>query len=466
MPATRRWPIWGFVALGCTGCSSAEPAVDVARLDTKSSATVANVFRDVVHVHVPAHAKAASASPAGSLPHTLYLNGYGTRAIAGATLFTGEDARQNLSKIVGDEFGNATRTIPSFAQGSANWSLVLGCVQEGLRQYAVTVTDTRPASSTEYIMAMVGGRCTDWSKCSDDVLGQAELNVGGPDYSPIDFVAEIDRWTGLPLPWTSICSSVLHEVGHSYGLQHPHDYPQDLMATCVPNTFARPQYQEHVSTTCDDDHCNEVACDADPTRSGVDSATQLVDVVGGSGFQWSDVPVGSTFYYYIQANSEFGYTRGWPFPDNSYHPNDDMRRQEFMELAVNGTEHSARSTIQRFTDVPDSNPYSIYVNTAFDLGIVSGCGVGSFCPADPLKRAQATKIVVTAMGWPLVYPTTPSFTDVPRARGYPYQYVETAVAHGLVGGYGDGTFRPWNNVTRGQANKIVYNAWATRPHNR
>ena len=30
-------------------------------------------------------------------------------------------------------------------------------------------------------------------------------------------------------------------------------------------------------------------------------------------------------------------------------------------------------------------------------------------------------------------------------------------AQGIIGGYADGTFRPGNNITRGQMAKILYN---------
>ena len=39
-----------------------------------------------------------------------------------------------------------------------------------------------------------------------------------------------------------------------------------------------------------------------------------------------------------------------------------------------------------------------------------------------------------------------------------YAAIETAYHHGLIGGYADGTFRPYADVTRGQAAKILYGA--------
>ena len=66
-------------------------------------------------------------------------------------------------------------------------------------------------------------------------------------------------------------------------------------------------------------------------------------------------------------------------------------------------------------------------------------------PATNVTRGQLTKIVVAppAAGWTLLNPATATFSDVPAGSTF-YPYVETAVCHGVVGGYTDGTFRPSN----------------------
>lgn len=50
-----------------------------------------------------------------------------------------------------------------------------------------------------------------------------------------------------------------------------------------------------------------------------------------------------------------------------------------------------------------------------------------------------------------------SFTDVQQGSTF-YNYVRCLSCLGIVSGYSDGTFRPNNNVTRGQLSKIVSNA--------
>ena len=48
------------------------------------------------------------------------------------------------------------------------------------------------------------------------------------------------------------------------------------------------------------------------------------------------------------------------------------------------------------------------------------------------------------------------FSDVPPDNTF-YPYIRCLVCRGIMGGYDDGTFRPYNEVTSGQASKMVSN---------
>ena len=70
------------------------------------------------------------------------------------------------------------------------------------------------------------------------------------------------------------------------------------------------------------------------------------------------------------------------------------------------------------------------------------------------------------VGTPTPGPATPtptgcglSFSDVPQSA-YFYTPVTYLACRGVVSGYGDGTFRPYNNTTRGQMVKIIVNGFA------
>jgi hypothetical protein len=96
-----------------------------------------------------------------------------------------------------------------------------------------------------------------------------------------------------------------------------------------------------------------------------------------------------------------------------------------------------------------------------------GCGTGcrEFRPGANVTRAQLCKILVGAEGWAVATQGGPYFRDVPETDPF-YAYIETAYSHNLISGYGCGVgcaeFRPGKNATRGQISKIVYGA-VTQP---
>ncbi len=93
--------------------------------------------------------------------------------------------------------------------------------------------------------------------------------------------------------------------------------------------------------------------------------------------------------------------------------------------------------------------------------MISGYADVTFRWGNNVTRAQLCKIVVLAGGWELDTHGGPHFSDVPTSDPF-YSYIETAYNHQIISGYSDGTFRPGSNATRGQISKIVYNA-VTQP---
>jgi hypothetical protein len=72
----------------------------------------------------------------------------------------------------------------------------------------------------------------------------------------------------------------------------------------------------------------------------------------------------------------------------------------------------------------------------------------------PMPTVTGTPPTATATPIPQC---TIEYTDVPLDHPF-YVYIKCLACAGVVGGYEDGTFRPGNNITRGQLSKIVSNA--------
>jgi hypothetical protein len=122
----------------------------------------------------------------------------------------------------------------------------------------------------------------------------------------------------------------------------------------------------------------------------------------------------------------------------------------------------------RYSDVPPGDTFYTYIECLSNrrainglFGWVSDSANDQYQPGASITRADAVKALVRAMGFPLQFPATPTFTDVPRTSPY-YRYIETAVAYGIISGYADHTFRPDNNLTRGQMCKVIVVAGQVR----
>src|SRR5206468_1547725 len=78
-------------------------------------------------------------------------------------------------------------------------------------------------------------------------------------------------------------------------------------------------------------------------------------------------------------------------------------------------------------DVPTTDPYCRYIDTAYSPAIFSGYACGADClefrPGNNGTRGQLCKIVVSAKGWPLYTPPTQTFRDVPPSGTF-YRYIE------------------------------------------
>jgi hypothetical protein len=178
--------------------------------------------------------------------------------------------------------------------------------------------------------------------------------------------------------------------------------------------------------------------------------------------------VQSTDYFFVPVR--YLYCRGVisGYADNTFRPFNNTTRGQLCKIVTlaKGWTIYLPST-PTFRDVPASDPFYQYIETAYHQGIISGysCGVGclEFRPGNNVTRGQLCKIIVLAQGWAIYTPPSPSFQDVQVTDAF-YQFVETAYSHGIVSGYTCGTgcleFRPGNNATRGQICKIVYNAVA------
>ncbi|MEC1179556.1 S-layer homology domain-containing protein [Metasolibacillus meyeri] len=105
----------------------------------------------------------------------------------------------------------------------------------------------------------------------------------------------------------------------------------------------------------------------------------------------------------------------------------------------------------------DLNPNADYYKPVLDLvnrGVISGYSDGTFRPSEAVTRGEAAKIMALAMGLNVTRQKNPGFTDVQQSHPY-YAYIAAIANEGIIDGFGDKTFKPNELITRGQIAKAL-----------
>ncbi len=131
-----------------------------------------------------------------------------------------------------------------------------------------------------------------------------------------------------------------------------------------------------------------------------------------------------------------------------------MRRSVlFVSLALLLTSTASAAV---FSDVPTSSPFHDAILALADAGVITGNPDGTYRPLHPLNRVAVLKMAYKAAGRE---PAVSSYDCFPKefaADAWFAPYVCDALARKFVKGYTDGTFRPNNVVTLGEALKMIY----------
>jgi hypothetical protein len=110
------------------------------------------------------------------------------------------------------------------------------------------------------------------------------------------------------------------------------------------------------------------------------------------------------------------------------------------------------------TSPPANTPTSPAATVTAPANTPTSPPAATITPGGPSVTPPAPSATSTSLT-PQPSPTscTLTFTDVPPSQTF-YQWIRCLACLGIINGYPDGTFRPNNNVTRGQLSKIASNS--------
>jgi hypothetical protein len=192
------------------------------------------------------------------------------------------------------------------------------------------------------------------------------------------------------------------------------------------------------------------------------------------------VPANHTFYAFVRCLACQGILGG--YDDGTFKPDNPITRGQIAKVVSNAAGYSDTPTGQTYEDVPTDSTFYVWIERLSSRGHMGGYECGRegepcnapnnrpyFRPFGNATRGQLAKIVANAAGVTGA-PTGQLYTDVADDHPF-YVWIMRLTELGVMGGYecgGEGEpcdnenrpyFRPFNNVTRGQASKIVANTF-------
>ena len=140
------------------------------------------------------------------------------------------------------------------------------------------------------------------------------------------------------------------------------------------------------------------------------------------------------------------------YEDGSFAPDSGMTRAEAAQMFYNLLLDKDVPVTAAFSDVPADAWYADAVNALASLGILQGVGEGVFAPGRPITRAEFAAI---ALRFTDARPAGQDvFSDVGPGDWFCGD-VSSAAALGWINGYEDGSFRPWNSISRAEVAAVV-----------
>ena len=198
-----------------------------------------------------------------------------------------------------------------------------------------------------------------------------------------------------------------------------------------------------------------------------------------SGQTFTDVPITHPQYLYIEAIYQAKIMGG--YSDGTFRPDGTVIQEQVATViarALAGDRGIPAATTKTYCNISRSNFPSSYnaieylvfkkvllcsnpqrCCAVYSQRATPSCGTGcKFSPGINVNRALISVYLARAIAGEdskiPAGPTTATFSDVPKTVAY-YKHIEYLVKMGVVSGYPDGTFKPAENITRGQLAQFV-----------
>lgn len=142
--------------------------------------------------------------------------------------------------------------------------------------------------------------------------------------------------------------------------------------------------------------------------------------------------------------------------DGRFYPDNNITRAEFSKMLAESIGVKQGQGQQQFSDVDTSSWYCGYVTALCEMGIISGFGDGLFRPDDNITRQDIAVMVYRVLEQRGIEPEKEKeFSDKSQISEYALNAVSRLGGAGIISGFDDGSFRPVDLSTRAEAAAIV-----------
>ncbi|REB08522.1 alkaline serine protease [Sporosarcina sp. BI001-red] len=148
------------------------------------------------------------------------------------------------------------------------------------------------------------------------------------------------------------------------------------------------------------------------------------------------------------------------FEGNVFKPDQKITRAEAVAIMGRATGLNGERSKTKFKDVNSNSFASGYIQSAQEKGYLSGFPDNTFRPNQPVTRGEMALLLQKAFTIPFDSKKASPFSDLsPKASSY--EAVLALTQSGVTKGYPDGTFKPYESMTR--ATYSVFLAGAENP---
>ncbi|WP_239004736.1 amidase family protein [Paenibacillus tepidiphilus] len=133
------------------------------------------------------------------------------------------------------------------------------------------------------------------------------------------------------------------------------------------------------------------------------------------------------------------------YTDGTFRPDSGLTRAEAIKVIT--TYLGLEGRVSSFTDVAATHWANAYIGAAAGSGLMNGYGDGTFRPDEKISRGELAALIARA--FKLTGTGNTSFQDV-SGNAWSYQYIDALASNKIITGYADQTFKPAASTTRAE----------------